>query len=83
MNGSMIGLVTPLFEPFVQGRQREGGRKQGKKLHSEGFEISLDFSFSLRTVRGAMDEGDPKRCGSMSELVRTERGAIVEINLSG
>ena len=28
MNGSMIGLVTPLFEPFVQvGRDREGGRR--------------------------------------------------------
>jgi hypothetical protein len=34
MNCSMIGLITPLFEPFVQDGQREGGRKEGKKLHS-------------------------------------------------
>ena len=34
MDRSMIGLVTPLFEPFVQGGQRKGGRKKGKKLHS-------------------------------------------------
>ncbi len=34
MDGSMIGLITPLFEPFVQGGQREGWRKKGKKLHS-------------------------------------------------
>jgi len=34
MNGSMIGLLTPLFEPFVQSGQRKGGRQQGKKLHS-------------------------------------------------
>ena len=34
MDGSMIGLVTPLFESFVQGRERKGGRKKGKKLHS-------------------------------------------------
>jgi len=34
MDGSMIGLVTPLFEPFVQGRERKSGRKKGKKLHS-------------------------------------------------
>jgi len=34
MDVSMIGLVTPLFEPFVQGRERKGGRKKGKKLHS-------------------------------------------------
>jgi hypothetical protein len=34
MDGSMIGLVTPLFEPFVQGRERKSGREKGKKLHS-------------------------------------------------
>ena len=34
MDGSMIGLVTPLFESFVQGREIKGGRKKGKKLHS-------------------------------------------------
>ena len=34
MEGSMIGLVTPVVEPFVQGGQRKGGRKKGKKLHS-------------------------------------------------
>ena len=34
MGGSMIGLITPLFESLVQGRKREGGRKKGKKLHS-------------------------------------------------
>ena len=34
MEGSMIGLVTPVFEPLVQGGQRKGGRKKGKKLHS-------------------------------------------------
>jgi hypothetical protein len=34
MDASMIGLVTPLFEPFVESRERKGGRKKGKKLHS-------------------------------------------------
>ena len=34
MEGSMIGLITPLFKPLVQVRQREGRRKKGKKLHS-------------------------------------------------
>ena len=34
MNGSMIGLVTPLLEPLVQGGQRKGGWKKGEKLHS-------------------------------------------------
>jgi len=34
MDVSMIGLVTPLFEPLVQGRERKSGRKKGKKLHS-------------------------------------------------
>ena len=34
MNRSMIGLVTPLLEPFVQGGQREGRGEKGKKLHS-------------------------------------------------
>ena len=58
MDGSMIGLVTPLFEPFVQGGQRKGGRKKGKKLHSQGFEIPFNFTFSFRTVRGTVDEGD-------------------------
>ena len=58
MDGSMIGLVTPLFEPFVQGGQGKGGRKKGKKLHSQGFEIPFNFTFSFRTVRGTVDEGD-------------------------
>ena len=34
MDASMIGLITPLFEPFVQDRERKGGRKKGEKLHS-------------------------------------------------
>jgi len=58
MDGSMIGLVTPLCEPFVQGGQGKGGRKKGKKLHSQGFEIPFNFTFSFRTVRGTVDEGD-------------------------
>ncbi|HJX23815.1 MAG TPA: hypothetical protein VJ574_05355, partial [Candidatus Bathyarchaeia archaeon] len=47
MDGSMIGLITPLFKPFVQGRERKGGRKKGKKLHAEGFEIPLMVSLPL------------------------------------
>jgi len=27
MDGSMIGLITPLFKPFIQVGQRPGGRK--------------------------------------------------------
>jgi hypothetical protein len=34
MSGSMIGLITPVFEPFIQGGEGKGGRKEGKKLHS-------------------------------------------------
>ena len=83
MDGSMIGLITPLFKPFVEVGQREGGRKKGDKLHAQGFKIPLDFTLSFGAIRGAVDQGDPKRGGSMSELVRTERGAIVEIDLSG
>jgi len=83
MDVSMIGLVTPLFEPFVQGAQREGRRKKGKKLHSEGFEKAFNLPFPLGTIRGAMNERDTEGGGGVSELVRTERRAIVEINLSG
>jgi hypothetical protein len=79
MDGSMIGLITPLFEPFVEVSQREGGNK----LYAKGFEISLDFSLPFGTIRGAVDEGDPQRGGGVSELVRAEGGAIVEIDLSG
>ncbi len=83
MDVSMIGLVTPLFEPFVQGSQREGRRKKGKKLHSEGFEKAFNLAFPLGTIGGAMNERDTEGGGGVSELVRTERRAIVEINLSG
>ncbi len=83
MDGSMIGLIRPLFKPFVEVGQREGGRKKGDKLHAQGFEIPFDFSLSFGAIRGAVDQGDPKRGGGMSELVRPEGRAIVEIDLSG
>ena len=83
MDGSMIGLITPLFEAFVQGGQREGGRKKGKKLHSDIFEESLDFSFTLGPVGRAVNEGDPEGSGGMSQLVRAVGRPIVEINFSG
>ena len=83
MDGSMIGLVTPLFKPFVQGGKREGGGKKGDKLHTEGFEISLDFSFSFRAIRGAVNEGDAKRGGGVGELMRPEGRPIVDVNFSG
>ena len=60
-----------------------GGRQKGKKLHSEGFEKPFNFTFSLRTVRSAVNEGDAEGGGGVSERVRAKRGAIVEINLSG
>jgi len=45
--------------------------------------IPLDFTLSFGTVRGAVDEGDTQRGGGVGELMRTERGAIVEIDLCG
>jgi hypothetical protein len=82
MDGSMIGLITPLFELFVEVGQREGGRKKGKKLHSEAFEPALDFSFPFGPVGGTVNQGDSQGSGGMSQLVRTERRPIVEINFS-
>lgn len=81
MDGSMIGLVTPLFKPLVESAQREGGRKKGEKLHSECFEIPHDFSFPFGTVRGAVNQRDAERGDGVSELVGAERRAIVEIML--
>jgi hypothetical protein len=34
MDGSVIGLITPLIKPFIENAQREGRRKKGEKLHS-------------------------------------------------
>ena len=83
MDGSMIGLVTPLFESFVKGGQSEARREKGKKLHSEGFEKAFNLAFPLGAIRGTVNEGDPKRGGGVSELMGAEGGTVVEINLSG
>jgi hypothetical protein len=82
MNGLVIGLITPLFEPLVQVRQRQGGRKKGEKLHSQRFEKAFNFTFSFRAIRGAMDQGDAERGGGMSELVRTIGRPIVDVDFS-
>ena len=52
-------------------------------MHSKGFEEAFDFTFSLRAIRGAVNEGDAEGGGGVSELMGAEGGAIVEINLSG
>jgi len=83
MDGSMVGLVTPLFEPFIQGGQREGRMEKGEKLHSQRFEISFDLSFPFRAVGGTVNERNPKGGGGVGELMRPEGGSVIEINLSG
>ena len=83
MDGSMIGLITPLFELFVEVGQREGGRKKGKKLHSEAFEPALDFSFPFGPVGGTVNQGDSQGSGSMSKLVGAKGRTIVDVNLPG
>jgi len=83
MDVAMVGLVTPLFEPFVQGAQREGRRKKGKKLHSYGFEKAFNLPFPLGAIRGTVNERDSEGGGGVGELVRAEGRAIVEIDLSG
>ena len=37
MNGSMIGLITPLFEPFVEGGSERGRGEEGEETAFLGF----------------------------------------------
>ena len=82
-DGSMVGLITPVFESFVESGQSEGGRKKGKKLHSDGFEETLNYPFSLRPVGGTVNEGDPEGGCGASQLMRAKRRPKIAINLSG
>jgi len=83
MDGSMIGLIAPRFKLFIQDGRRERGGQEGNKLHSDGFEQSLDFSFSLGPVGGAVNERDPQGSRGVGQLVRAVGGPIVEIDFSG
>jgi hypothetical protein len=83
MNRSVIDLIAPSFEFFIEdGKSKRGGQK-GKKLHSEIFEQPLDFSFSFGPVRSAVNKGDPQGGRGVRQLVRAVRRPIVKIKFSG